>query len=380
MHAGHLSIEGLKMSKSLKNFITIRDALNRYTPRQIRLLFLLQAWDKPMNFSDQSLEEAIAKERRLNEFFKSAAVVVRSGIVQNQVWDKQCDRALHDQLLACQNDVHAALLDDFDYSTAMSHLFNLLGDVNKYMSGPSPKALLVKKVAAYFMRMLTVFGVIPDAEPGFNAGERTDSMVPPILDAITAFRSTVRQAARSKAPPSVILNACDLLRDETLPDLGVRLEDVNETTVWKLDDPEVGGAFVRCSRFTRGRLTSGGAQVMRKEREERTRQLRADQLKKMELKLSMKKKELERLQRDLVDPSAIFSACDPPKYSQFDADGVPTHNLDGSELAPKPRSKLVQKMTKAKADYEKAKAGAGKAQVLQQEIADLSAQVESFAM
>jgi cysteinyl-tRNA synthetase len=49
LHAGHLSIDGLKMSKSLKNFITIREALQEYTPRQIRLLFLLQSWDKSMN-------------------------------------------------------------------------------------------------------------------------------------------------------------------------------------------------------------------------------------------------------------------------------------------------------------------------------------------
>ena len=46
LHTGHLHIEGLKMSKSLKNFITIRQALAKYSPRQFRLLFLLQAWDK----------------------------------------------------------------------------------------------------------------------------------------------------------------------------------------------------------------------------------------------------------------------------------------------------------------------------------------------
>jgi len=42
LHAGHLNIKGLKMSKSLKNFITIREVLKRHSARQIRLLFLLQ--------------------------------------------------------------------------------------------------------------------------------------------------------------------------------------------------------------------------------------------------------------------------------------------------------------------------------------------------
>lgn len=52
-HAGHLNIRGLKMSKSLKNFITIGQALEEHTPRQLRLMFLLQPWDKPMYYSDQ---------------------------------------------------------------------------------------------------------------------------------------------------------------------------------------------------------------------------------------------------------------------------------------------------------------------------------------
>ncbi len=102
-HFGHLHIKGLKMSKSLKNFITIRQArdgpenpipdltltpspspshpntltpktpphqaLAEYTPRQIRLLFLLQPWDKRIDFSDQTVAEAKAKETTLTAYF-----------------------------------------------------------------------------------------------------------------------------------------------------------------------------------------------------------------------------------------------------------------------------------------------------------------------
>jgi tRNA synthetases class I (C) catalytic domain len=42
LHSGHLSIDGLKMSKSLKNFITVRAALQEFSARQLRLLFCLQ--------------------------------------------------------------------------------------------------------------------------------------------------------------------------------------------------------------------------------------------------------------------------------------------------------------------------------------------------
>lgn len=62
LHTGHLHIEGLKMSKSLKNFITIQDALRSHTARQLRLAFLLQLWSAKMDFRESSLQEVLAIE------------------------------------------------------------------------------------------------------------------------------------------------------------------------------------------------------------------------------------------------------------------------------------------------------------------------------
>ena len=50
LHCGTLRIEGLKMSKSLKNFITIKEALRKYTARQLRLLFLLHNWSDNLDY------------------------------------------------------------------------------------------------------------------------------------------------------------------------------------------------------------------------------------------------------------------------------------------------------------------------------------------
>ena len=50
LHTGHLTIAGCKMSKSLKNFISIQEALQKNSSRQIRLAFLLHAWDKATGF------------------------------------------------------------------------------------------------------------------------------------------------------------------------------------------------------------------------------------------------------------------------------------------------------------------------------------------
>eukprot|EP00975_Prorocentrum_lima_P010264 2184820-Prorocentrum_lima.AAC.1 len=58
------------MSKSLKNFITIRQALEHNTARQLRIMFLLQAWDQPMNYSDQTIDDARSKEAAFKSFFR----------------------------------------------------------------------------------------------------------------------------------------------------------------------------------------------------------------------------------------------------------------------------------------------------------------------
>ena len=76
-HAGHLHIRGLKMSKSLKNFVTIRQALEEHTASQIRLLFLMQNWDRPMLYSDQMVGDAKSKESMLKNFFGTVKGLLR---------------------------------------------------------------------------------------------------------------------------------------------------------------------------------------------------------------------------------------------------------------------------------------------------------------
>jgi cysteinyl-tRNA synthetase len=52
------------MSKSLKNFITIKEALTKYTARQLRILFLMHSWKDNMDYSDQSMEAVLSFEKK----------------------------------------------------------------------------------------------------------------------------------------------------------------------------------------------------------------------------------------------------------------------------------------------------------------------------
>lgn len=66
LHAGHLTIEGCKMSKSLKNFITIKDALKKYTAAQLRLSFLQHSWSSTLDYSGNNMKEAMQLEKTMN--------------------------------------------------------------------------------------------------------------------------------------------------------------------------------------------------------------------------------------------------------------------------------------------------------------------------
>jgi len=89
-HCGHLHIEGKKMSKSLKNFITIKTILEEYNARQVRMVFLLHTWSNTMNYStDKSLPQAVALERKFTEFFRNVEAGIRNSTVKanNQRWN-----------------------------------------------------------------------------------------------------------------------------------------------------------------------------------------------------------------------------------------------------------------------------------------------------
>lgn len=78
LHSGHLNIKGLKMSKSLKNFITIKEALTRNTQRQLRFAFLLHPWKDTLNYSDKTIVDSISFEKSIIELFLNVKDLIRT--------------------------------------------------------------------------------------------------------------------------------------------------------------------------------------------------------------------------------------------------------------------------------------------------------------
>lgn len=309
VHTGHLNIEGLKMSKSLKNFVKIQEALMDNTSRQLRFLFLLHKYNVPMDYNDNSMDEAVGVDRFFSEFFQNVKAKLRElGIEQSQKWT-DVEKRLNGAILECKEKVHIALSDDLNTPAAILHLQQLAKDVNRYMASPGDHvSMIIRSAAEYITQILRVFGLVPSASDiGFplNAADGSaaadhETILTPVLDIFAQFRDEIRDAARSggdaKALAAAILKLCDDVRDEKLPYAGVRLEDrAAGSAVWKLANKDE----------LLEEMEKKANEKRRKEEQKRQR-LEDEAKKKAELEAKAK-----------IHPSQLFTS-ETDKYSKFD--------------------------------------------------------------
>lgn len=256
LHTGHLNIKGLKMSKSLKNFITIREALKHHTSRQIRFCMLLHKYNAPMDYGDSTMVQAVNIEKIFSEYFHNIKALLRrlGDVSATMQHVGPAEESLLQRLEDSKAQVRACLMDDFDTPRAVSVLTELIRDCNKYVEvgsavpisastelAPLPEnglsSVVLSSVARYITSILSTFGLVPsnsdigfplhdsassDAESG-GGGASKEALLTPFLDILTAFRQEVRLAAMS-GDTKEVLSIADKLRDDILPNLGVRME------------------------------------------------------------------------------------------------------------------------------------------------------------
>lgn len=335
LHSGHLTIAGCKMSKSLKNFITIQEALKKHTARQLRLAFLLHSWKDTLDYSDNTMHMAIQYEKFLNEFFLNVKCKIRCLGTQTSIntfvkWSNS-EVELNQKFCTAKDSVHNALCDNIDTRSALDAIRDLVSDCNVYMKQvKQPNTLLLRDVAVYITKIFTVFGAISSSHDaiGFPIEGNTDNLsvekvVMPYLEILANFRQKVRNQAKT-LKANDILDECDVLRDDILPNVGVRLEDTSEE---------------KCN-----------VKLVNKEELLRERECK----KQMELEKSLEKEKRKaeaaaaaaaKEAQKKIAPSEMFK-LETDKYSQFDSNGIPTHDISGKEIS-KGQMKKLQKLQQA---------------------------------
>jgi cysteinyl-tRNA synthetase len=114
MHNGFVQVDDEKMSKSLGNFFTVREVLQRYQPEVVRLFILSSHYRGPLNYADENLDHAKASLTRLYTALRGLPVIA-DGPVKEE-WRTRFEQAMD---------------DDFNTPEALAVLFELAREVNR---------------------------------------------------------------------------------------------------------------------------------------------------------------------------------------------------------------------------------------------------------
>ncbi len=206
MHNGPLRIDDEKMSKSLGNFFTIREVLEKYSPEVIRYFLISSHYRSGINYSEDNLSQAQAALER----FYNALKGIDAGAVAptaDTVYEKS---------------FRAAMEDDFNTPEAIGALFDLAREINRLKQDDADAAA---GLSALLISLGSVLGVLqlPADEFLRQGSENIDTLY---IEELIARRNTAR-AEKDWA-------MADQIRDE-LQVLNVILEDKDGVTSWRFE-------------------------------------------------------------------------------------------------------------------------------------------------
>ncbi|MBU1135496.1 MAG: cysteine--tRNA ligase [Nanoarchaeota archaeon] len=180
LHTRHLMINGKKMSKSLGNFYTLRDLVDKgYTPRAIRYLLLSAHYRTKLNLTEESLKAAEASVRRMQDFVNELKHV-RQGKSSKKV-----DKLVN----GVRKKFEEHMDDDLNTSLALGDIFYFMREVNKLLSKEhmsKANANSALKVIFHFDKVLGL-----DLEPKIWYSYRdAKGEIKQLIDARERFRKT----------------------------------------------------------------------------------------------------------------------------------------------------------------------------------------------
>ncbi|HLH37551.1 MAG TPA: cysteine--tRNA ligase [Bryobacteraceae bacterium] len=209
LHSEHLIVEGQKMSKSLGNFYTLRDLLEKgYSPEAVRYLLASVPYRKKLNFTFDGLKAAATSIERLRNY------KIR---LETSKFPEGSNEKMTERTRAAQNAFEAALDDDLNTAEALAAVFEYIRDTNTAMDSGEFRAGNVQEALDYLARFDAVFDVLCPSASAAGLSEAE-------IEALVAERSAAKKAKN--------FARADQIRSE-LAEKGVVLEDTKEGVRWK---------------------------------------------------------------------------------------------------------------------------------------------------
>ncbi len=222
VHNGFVKINEEKMSKSLGNFLMIKDILKQYHPEAVRLFLLSSHYRSPVDFTDQAMTEA---ETGLEKIY---ALLARMAHIESPGHDQETSGDLW--ALFCE-----AMDDDFNTARGLGHVFDAMRRVNRLMDDmeealSEQEQEKISSVRADLMRVAGVLGICTETASHFFEHRKAQAVERAAID-----EALVEQliADRVQARHQKDWARADQIRQQ-LSDMNVVLEDRSEGTTWKV--------------------------------------------------------------------------------------------------------------------------------------------------
>lgn len=229
VHNGFITIDKEKMSKSLGNFFTIKDILDKFDPEVIRFFLISTHYRSPVEFSDEQLREA---ESSIDRYY-TTVIRINEFLEKNETKEKfsNAEEAIEEMLLSFREKFQEAMDDDFNTALALGHIFELIREVNRFLdsrpSGSKAKEFVLKArgLLSEAGDVLNIFNRTPDEwYRSLMETKKIGLSEKDILDKIKE-----RQDARQRKDWAI----ADIIRKE-LKEKGIILEDKKDRTDWKI--------------------------------------------------------------------------------------------------------------------------------------------------
>ncbi|NWZ23549.1 SYCM protein, partial [Asarcornis scutulata] len=216
LHSGHLHVKGSqeKMSKSLKNYITIKDFLEKSSSDQFRMFCLRSRYSSgkeklrlafhtqlperrpAVEFSDETMNDAKHLLQAISSFIRDANAYIKGQLVCDPVRED----ILWERLASTKVNVKAALADDFDTSRAVAAIMDLVHHGNRQLKavtkdGGSPRSSVVYgSIISYVEGVFKALGMSFE-ERQVAAGGGNAALLSNVMDELVGFRTKVRNYA-----------------------------------------------------------------------------------------------------------------------------------------------------------------------------------------
>ncbi|MCF6159321.1 MAG: cysteine--tRNA ligase [wastewater metagenome] len=218
LHNNMVTVNGQKMGKSLGNFITLKDAFQKYRPLTVRFFILNTHYRSPLDFSNEALDAADKGLERLHNTIKH----LRERLLFPK--DGTTPSTLYEKLDNHKKAFMGAMDEDINTSDAIGTLFDLSKEVNTLLnSGEEISKKCLEDINAFYQQLGgDILGIIPKTFESQQIGE-TD-VLKDVMDILIDTRSELRKAKQWQLS--------DFIRTK-LSEIGIALDDKPTGTVWK---------------------------------------------------------------------------------------------------------------------------------------------------